>query len=129
MKYLMQLLIIALSGTNLISQDRPAAFVEDNRIVDATMYDNSTYYAMGANITQIDSTNSKIILHNSSLSYSEGRFYDESDGWVYLGWRYVDYDVILPYVLIHYWDGESLETKQISLLDMGYDMGAILCIV
>ncbi|MEM9549418.1 MAG: T9SS type A sorting domain-containing protein [Bacteroidota bacterium] len=121
MKGLLLLLLLGICTTRSNSQIRPIAFVEDNTILDVTLHNNSTFYAIGGNITQIDSSNAKTILHNTSLSYSEGRFYDTADGWVYLGWRYIDYDVILPNIIVHYWDGETLETKTISLHDQGYE--------
>jgi hypothetical protein len=86
----------------LTAQVLPIAIVEDYGIQDVIIKNGETFYATITDIIKIDQNNNKIIIDNRSQSNAclEGQFFDQANGWIYLGWEDVEIDLGLPILLI-----------------------------
>ena len=118
MKYSLPIFLFLLfTFSQVISQDFPTMVIQNDRIQDLIIVDNETFYSSTTDIIKIDAENNKVNIDDRTYlkSCQDGKFYKQNDGWIYLGWDFVEYDLLLPKLLIREYDGEILTPSSIDL--------------
>ncbi len=110
------------------SQSQPNAFVEDYNIHAVIVKEDATYYAISTDIVKVDDNNVKTIVDNRSTFNAclEGKFYDQPEGWTYLGWRYLNDDAIFPRLILSQYQNGTVNRKEIDFLNQSNNLGSFI---
>lgn len=112
---LFSIFIISVSN----AQFSPSAFIDAPGFQDVHIVDEDVYYSTRFGIYKIEDNNEKSIIEERGWSQLclRGKFFENNDGWAYLGWQFYEIDFSQPILLLRTFADQALQEYTINLTD------------